>query len=191
MSFTMIGYFQKYGGWQMNVINTCQKFYNQFGRYPNYIQMNDKTLDFLFDEDKEAFLDPYSEEHAVRDSRGTLLLPLEKNEDQTYEIPKNISCSDKEFLENYLEQNKNIDEEETEFDFGIEEEEDIYPQIFGVNDDYTVSFVTNKFELMFLEGNELEDDYYIVHFGSGPSGGGEEFEEEEIEEIKQNILLVA
>lgn len=226
MSFTMIGCFQKYGGWPMKVIDTCQKFYNQFGRYPKYIQMNDKTLESLFEEANEAFLDPYSEEHAVRDSNGELLLPLEKKGEE-YETSKNLLPSDKEFLDKYLEEQKAEEEEESQ-DYGIEgekftayieenedddswedygseiedifddfedfdEEDDdtIYPKEFGPNDDCTVSFVTNKFELIFLEGNELGDDYYVVRFGDGPSGGGEDFEEEEILEIKQNLLLAA
>ena len=60
----------------------------------------------------------------------------------------------------------------------------IYPMYFGGNDDCTVSFITNKFELKFLEGDDLPDDYFIVQFGEGPTDGGEDFDVE-----TENIVL--
>ena len=74
MSFMMFGYFPKYGGWPMIVIETCQRFYEKYNRYPNFIRMKEKTMDALFDENEKAALDPYSEEHAVRDTNGKLLM---------------------------------------------------------------------------------------------------------------------
>ncbi|MCR5312518.1 MAG: hypothetical protein K6E54_02510, partial [Bacteroidaceae bacterium] len=65
MSYVMFGYFPKYGGWPMTVIETCQRFYEKYNRYPNFIRMKEKTMDALFDENEKAFNEPESEEHVV------------------------------------------------------------------------------------------------------------------------------
>ena len=186
MSFVMFDNFIKYGGWQMKIIETCQRFYEKYNRFPNYIRMKEKTMDALFDEDEQAFLDPYSEEHAVRDLKGELLIPLQITEDDSYKEPEELADSDKNFINDYIETHT-----PEEKDIIIEEDDVIYPMEFGVNDDGTVSFITNKFELVFLEGEELPEDYYIVQFGEGPDDGGEDFEEEDSEELPQITLLAA
>lgn len=171
MNYVMFGYFQKYGGWPMTVIDVCKRFYEKYNFYPNYIRMKEKTMDSLFDENEKAFKNPESEEHAVTDSDGNILIPVCKEEDVTCE----------EFIESLFEENE---------EFGIimdddfEEDDCIYPIFFGGNDDCTVSFITNKFELKFLEGGDLPDDYFIVQFGDGPTDGGEEFDVE-----TENIVL--
>lgn len=172
MSYVMFGFFPKYGGWPMKVIETCQHFYEKYNRYPNFIRMNDKTMDALFDENEKAALEPYSKEHAVRDTSGKILLPIYPEDEVLEEDWSNIFDAD--------------DSEELEED----DEDCIRPLEFGVNDDCTVSFITNKFELDFLEGDNLPDDYFIVQFGDDPDGGGEDFEEE-TEEVPLEIKSVA
>lgn len=204
MAFVMNGIFNKYGGWQMVLIETCQKFFEKYNRYPNFIRMNEKTMDALFDENEKAFLDPYSEEHAVRDSNGEILIPLNVTDENNYEGPENLHEKHKEFIDDYVETHSpdevyeswmnydDVSDETEENEFIIEEtEETIYPIQFGPNDDGTVSFITNKFELKFLEGEDLPEDYYIVQFGDGPDDGGEDFEEEESDELPQIQILAA
>lgn len=82
MAYTMIEKFQKYGGWQTKVIKTCQKFYESFNIYPNFIRMTENTLDKLFDECEAAFNDPDSQEHIVRDSNGVELIQIRDNDDE-------------------------------------------------------------------------------------------------------------
>lgn len=187
MSFVMFGTFNKYGGWQMKVIETCQRFYEKFDRYPNYIRMKEKTMDALFEEADKAYQDPYSEEHAVRDSKGNLMLPVQMKNESGFESDE--WDEDYDSWEDYGEYS---DEDFSDTMEEIPEEEDvIYPVRFSPNEDCTVSFVTNKFELKFLEGEDLPEDYYIVQFGEGPEDGGEDFEEEEAEELPQQEMLSA
>ena len=76
MSFVLFGNFNGYCGWHTKIIDVCQNFYEKYDRYPNFIRMKEKTMDALFDESDKEFEDPYSEEHAVRDSEGNILIPL-------------------------------------------------------------------------------------------------------------------
>lgn len=202
MSFVMFGNFQKYCGWQMNVVETCQKFYKKYERYPTYIRMSDKTLDALFDEDEKAFQDPYSKEHAVYDSNGEILLPLAINQDYSYSKPGCLTQEHSILLDNYsashplseddeLWQNYEDDSEQQDDAVEQDDSDSIYPIEFGVNEDRTVSFITNKFELLFMEGNGMPDDYYIVQLGDGPDDGGEDFDESETEETAGKLRLVA
>lgn len=171
MNFVMFGCFQKYGGWPMTVIDVCKRFYEKYKFYPNYIRMKEKTMDALFEENEKAYDNPEAEEHIVTDSAGNILIPVCREDD----------VSKEEFIESLFDD---------EGDFGIimddefEEDDCIYPMYFGGNDDCTVSFITNKFELMFLEGDDLPDDYFIVQFGEGPTDGGEDFDVE-----TENIVL--
>ena len=186
MSFVMFDNFSKYGGWQMKIIETCQRFYEKYDRFPTYIRMKEKTMDALFNEDEQAFLDPYSEEHAVRDSNGELLIPLQVTEENSYKGPEELTPADKNFINDYI---KIHTPEEKEII--MEEDDVIYPMEFGVNDDGTVSFITNKFELVFLQGEELPENYYIVQFGDGPDDGGEDYEDVDSVELPQITLLAA
>lgn len=197
MSFVMSGVFQKYGGWQLNIIQTCQRFYEKYKKYPNYIRMTDKTMDALFEENEKAFLDPYSEEHAVYDSKGEFLLPLKvDDENNSYTKPQQLTEKDGTLLEGYVENHIPSEDEEEWKSFSDEyfendSDDTIYPLEFGINDDCTVSFLTNKFELFFLEGNGLPDDYYIVQFGDGPHDGGEDDDEIETEVPSGTLRFVA
>ena len=186
MSYVMFGFFPKYGGWPMTVIETCQRFYEKYNRYPNFIRMKEKTMDALFDENEKASLDPYSEEHAVQDTNGNLLLAIHSDDDTEEEIDS-FNCDDSDdFYSSY--ENEDF---ESIIEDDIEDDECIRPTFFGPNDDCTVSFVTNKFELKFLEGDDLPDNYFIVQFGDGPDDGGEDFEEEESVPEQKKITLAA
>lgn len=174
MAFFIFGSFNGYHGWQLQIIRTCQKFHEQYGRYPTYIRMKEKTLDALFDENELAFADPYSEEHAVYDSAGNLLLPIQVIDENTPdELPDEAS-------------------EAQEMDETQETDDDvIYPMLLGTNSDGYMSFQTNKFELLFLEGEDLPEGYFIVQFGDGPDDGGEEFDEDVAEATKEEKRLAA
>lgn len=170
----------------MKIIETCQRFYEKYDRFPTYIRMKEKTMDALFNEDEQAFLNPYSEEHAVRDSNGEPLIPLQVTEENSYKGPEELTPADKNFINDYI---KIHTPEEKEII--MEEDDVIYPMEFGVNDDGTVSFITNKFELVFLEGEELPENYYIVQFGDSPDDGGEDYEDVDSVELPQITLLAA
>ena len=187
MSYVMFGFFPKYGGWPMTIIETCQRFYEKYNRYPNFIRMKEKTMDALFDENEKAALDPSSEEHTVRDTNGNLLIPIHRDDDTEEEIDSFNDDNSEEISSSYENEDFEsiIDEEPEEND-----EDCIRPVEFGVNDDCTVSFITNKFELMFLEGDDLPDNYFIVQFGDGPDDGGEDLEEE-TEDVSLEIKSVA
>ena len=194
MSFVLFGNFNGYGGWQAKIIDVCQNFFEKYDRYPNFIRMKEKTMDALFDEADKEFEDPYSEEHAVRDSEGNILIPLHiDSETRNLGRPENLPESDIEYFDDYIEEYNNSDYETRENDDIIDDDdnETIYPKFFGPNDDGTVSFITNKFELKFLEGEDLPDDYFIVQFGDGPEDGGEDFEENESEPEQKKITLAA
>lgn len=207
MSFSMYGCFTRYGNWEMNIINTCQRFYEKYDRYPTCILVKQITADKLFEEMRLASLDPYSEEHAVYDSNGVLLLPLDVKEDGNYELPDSIKQEDRKFLEAVAQKhNSELEDDDSWMDYETdddsqaddagdydsytseedtgetEETETIIPMEFGLNDDETVSFKTNKFELFFLVEESLPEDYYIVQYGDGPYDGGEDDEESEVEE---------
>ena len=188
MSYVMFGYFPKYGGWPMTVIDVCKRFHAKYNRYPNFIRMKEKTMNALFDENEKAFNDPESEEHAVTDTNGNLLMLIHSDDEDSFEEfyeEEEVN----EFVESIESSYENEDIESIiEDDF--EDDECIRPTYFGPNDDCTVSFATNKFELKFLEGEELPDDYFIVQFGDGPDDGGEDFEEE-TEEVPLEIKSVA
>ena len=44
MSFFLYDNFDKYDDWDAKLVDTCQKFYDKFERYPNYVRMNEKTF---------------------------------------------------------------------------------------------------------------------------------------------------
>lgn len=204
MAFFMYGNFEKFGGWQMVLIKTCQEFYEKYERYPNYIRMKEKTMDALFDENEKAFLNPYSEEHAIRDSNGKILIPLNVTDENKPDGLDDLTESDRFFIDDYAGthcpdevydswmnyESISLETEEDVF-FEGEIEEAIYPIQFGVNDDGIVSFITNKFELKFLEGEDLPENYYIVQFGDGPEDGGEDYEEDDSDEQSQIHELAA
>lgn len=188
MSYVMFGYFPKYGGWPMTVIETCQRFYEKYNRYPNFIRMKEKTMDALFDENEKAFNEPESEEHVVTDTNGNLLKLIHSDDEDSFE---NVYEDEEinEFVES-IESSYENEDIESIIEDDSEDDECICPIYFGANDDCTVSFATNKFELKFLEGEDLPDDYFIVQFGDGPDDGGEDFEEE-TEEVPLEIKSVA
>lgn len=178
MSFFLYDNFDKYDDWDAKLVDTCQKFYDKFERYPNYVRMNEKTLDALFNE----------VENAVKKTKGHVIVPegriveCQMPEEEDYgEVP----------VDDYME----IDEFEEDEDFWGDVDlsgDNIYPKSFGVNDDCTVSFVTNKFELKFLDGEKLPEKCFIIQFGSGPDDGGEDFEcETEETEGKMQIFQLA
>lgn len=187
MPFVMFDSFINYGGWQMKVIDTCQKFFEKYERYPDFIRMKEKTMDKLFDECEAAYKDPYSEKHILRDAAGAVLIPLGATDDD----------DDFSYYEDWSEDlEDSIEEKDLPCDFEYNDIEDnndecIYPVRFGPNPDETLSFITNKFELKFLEGEDLPEDYYIVQFGDGPDDGGEDIEEDICESVNQVKYQVA
>ena len=194
MSFVLSGSFDGYCGWQTKIIDVCQNFYKKYDRYPNFIRMRERSMDALFDEADKEFEDPYSEEHAVRDIEGKILIPLRiESETRNLERPDNLPESDIEYFDNYIEEYNNSDYETREKNDIMEDGENdvIYPKSFGPNDDGTVSFITNKFELKFLEGEDLPEASFVVQFGNGPEDGGEDFDEEETEPAQGIVLLAA
>ena len=127
--------------------------------------------------------DTYVNGTLVENSKGETL--------HNYTFPNDFNPANEiEFLKDlYIAYMQTAEYEYTEEN--EDEEESVYPIQFGTNDDCTVSFITNKYELKFLEGNNLPDDYYIVQFGDGPDDGGEDFEEEETDELPQKLKLAA
>lgn len=75
-----------------------------------------------------------------------------------------LSKHDQTIIRHYLE---------SIFDYGDEDDFLPYPVSFGPNDDGTVSFETNKYELYFLEGEDLFDDYFVVQNDGDPDDGEE------------------
>lgn len=165
MAFVLFGSFNGYSGWENKIIEVCTTFFEKYQRFPNYIRMKETTMEFLFEELDLETENP--EEHAVKDSNGNLLLPVQIKDDDSWDDVK---------IDDYESQSEN---------------DVIYPVMFGLNDDSTVSFVTNKFELKFLEGEDLPEDYFIVQFGDDPDGGGEDYEEETYQVNLQLKLLAA
>ena len=73
-------------------------------------------------------------------------------------------------------------DEENLVEIEFNDDEECYPLYFGPNDDCTVSFVTNKFELKFLEGEDQTENCFEVRFGDLPDfDGGEDIFEEDNE----------
>ena len=191
MAYVMFGNFASYPGWQTKIITLCKAFYEKYDVYPDFIRMKEKTMDALFDESELAFENPYSEEHCVRDSKGNLLIPVQMENNDDIHKPENLleaddSSVDEYFYDDFWEDYESFDDND---DF---EKDEIYPVQFGANDEGIVSFITNKFELKFLEGEDLPDDYFIIQYGDGPGDDdGEDLEDEEDTEQSLKINLVA
>lgn len=165
MAFALFGSFNGYSGWENKIIEVCTTFFEKYQRFPNYIRMTETTMESLFEELDLETENP--EEHAVKDNDGNTLLPVQMRDGDSWDDIE---------MENYESQSEN---------------DVIFPVMFGPNDDSTVSFVTNKFELKFLEGEDLPEDYFIVQFGDDPDGGGEDYEEETYQVNLQLKLLAA
>lgn len=163
-AFVMISSFETYTGWQMKVMDVCQKFYEQYDCYPNFIRMKETTLNELFDECDREYENPDSEEHAVCDSKGNVLIPIQ------------------------IDGIEPVDDNDTFYD---EDDDTVYPIEFGPQADMTLSFITNKYELKFLEGEELPDGYFVVQLGEGPDDGGEDAAEQKNDDCKLILKRVA
>lgn len=168
----MIGYLDHYDGWEKNVIERCEAFFEKNKRWPDFIGMTQKSCDEIYDA-MEAFADEAEADGTIEEAGGDAVnTPAETYEDD----------ADYMLVE--------TDESEV-FEIPPFEPDELicYPVYFGPVEGRKLAFVTNKFRLYFYAIIGLPDQYFYVQFGAPPDGDNDD-DEKETENTDQPFKLI-
>lgn len=179
--------------WQHQIIEAGIKFYEKYKVQPQFIRIKDEVLVSLFEEAEKNYLNPIDSNHSILDGEGVEIVPLRRDvtdsnseavcadgftigrddeendfedEDEDIEICSDDEIElDDEFYEVY---EFNYDEEDFDTDSSV------LLDSFGFTEDGRIEFVTSKYSLYFLEGEDLDDNSFALNYGENPDSEEEE-----------------
>lgn len=182
--------------WQHQIIEAGIKFYEKYKVQPQFIRIKDEVLDSLFEEAEKNYLNPLNSEHSILNQEGVEIVPSRRDafdpnseartaegfttgredfEDNQDEFSIRVySMDDDEDEIDYEDDEIELDDEfyeVYEFNYGEEDfdtDSSVLLDSFGFTEDGRIEFVTSKYSLYFLEGDDLTEDPFALNYGDNP-----------------------
>lgn len=176
--------------WQHQIIEAGNKFYEKYKLFPQFIRVKDEVMDLLFEEAERNYFNPLDSEHSVLDSEGDEIVPVRRDVSEAdseyapadgFTVGRDagvVNAEDDDFPIHVYplddEAGDEYEEEDEALDFDTDSDSPVILRSFGCRADGRVSFTTSKYQLFFIEGEDLEKDSFALNYGEDPDAEEDE-----------------